>query len=174
MLLQDPDDLLFRVPALLHRPSSRLDYEKTPVGPGRDFRGQVKTLARFLGLVYVAASAHGYVIGQAATAKDPYWPSRNVDGHLLRGYRLQWPLGCPARDFRGAGYSGGTYRGRTHRSLRFHCPGVGVSQWHRGIPATPVLWALRRHPVSCFHKLWKLEEPLSVLIRRTNGFRFAD
>src|ERR1700730_14714504 len=41
MLLQDPDDLLFRVPALLHRPSSRLDYEKTPVGPGRDFRGQV-------------------------------------------------------------------------------------------------------------------------------------
>jgi hypothetical protein len=44
MLLQDPDDLLFRVPALLHRPSSRLDYEKTPVGPGRDFRGQVKTI----------------------------------------------------------------------------------------------------------------------------------
>jgi hypothetical protein len=44
MLLQDPDDLLFRVPALLHRPSSRLDYEKTPVGPGRDFRGQVSAL----------------------------------------------------------------------------------------------------------------------------------
>jgi len=43
MLLQDPDDLLFRVPVLLHRPSSRLDYEKTPVGTGRDFREQVNT-----------------------------------------------------------------------------------------------------------------------------------
>ena len=40
MLLQDPDDLLFRVPALLHRTSSRSDYERTPVFPGRVFRGQ--------------------------------------------------------------------------------------------------------------------------------------
>jgi hypothetical protein len=41
MLLQYPDDLLFRVPALLHTPSSRLDYERTPASIGRDFRGQV-------------------------------------------------------------------------------------------------------------------------------------
>jgi hypothetical protein len=34
MLLQYPDDLLFRVTALLHAPSSRLDYERTPVFPG--------------------------------------------------------------------------------------------------------------------------------------------
>src|SRR3984957_9992321 len=47
MLLQDPDDLLLCVPALLHAPSSRLDYERTPVSTGRDFRRQVKrVLAR--------------------------------------------------------------------------------------------------------------------------------
>jgi hypothetical protein len=45
MLLQYPDDLLSRVPVLLHRPSSQLDYEKTPVLTGRVFREQVKTLA---------------------------------------------------------------------------------------------------------------------------------
>src|ERR1019366_1198119 len=44
MLLQYPDDLLFRVPALLHTPSSRLDYERTPASTGRVFREQVKTL----------------------------------------------------------------------------------------------------------------------------------
>jgi hypothetical protein len=38
---RNPDDLLFRVPALLHALSSRLDYEKTPASTGRDFRGQV-------------------------------------------------------------------------------------------------------------------------------------
>jgi hypothetical protein len=43
MLLQYPDDLLFRVAALLHRPSSRLDYEKTPALTGRNFREQVTT-----------------------------------------------------------------------------------------------------------------------------------
>ena len=42
MLLQYPDDLLFRVPALLHRQLPRLDYERTPVPTGRVFRGQVK------------------------------------------------------------------------------------------------------------------------------------
>jgi hypothetical protein len=41
MLLQYPDDLLFRITALLHAPSSRLDYERTPVSNGRVFRGQV-------------------------------------------------------------------------------------------------------------------------------------
>jgi len=35
MLLQYPDDLIFRVPALLHTPSSRLDYERTPASTGR-------------------------------------------------------------------------------------------------------------------------------------------
>jgi hypothetical protein len=49
MLLQEPDDLLFRVPVLLHAPSSRLDYEKTPVSTGRDFREQVTGNARFEG-----------------------------------------------------------------------------------------------------------------------------
>jgi hypothetical protein len=34
MLFQNPDDLLFRVPALLHAPSSRSIYERTPVFPG--------------------------------------------------------------------------------------------------------------------------------------------
>jgi hypothetical protein len=34
MLLQNPDDLLFRVPALLHTQSSRSIYERTPVLPG--------------------------------------------------------------------------------------------------------------------------------------------
>jgi hypothetical protein len=42
MLLQYPDDLLFRVPALLHRQLPRLDYERTPVPTGRDFWGQVR------------------------------------------------------------------------------------------------------------------------------------
>jgi hypothetical protein len=41
MLLQNPNDLLFRIPALLHAPSSRLHYERTPVQTGRVFRGQV-------------------------------------------------------------------------------------------------------------------------------------
>jgi hypothetical protein len=41
MLLQDPDDLLFRIPALLHTKSSRLHYERTPATTGRVFWGQV-------------------------------------------------------------------------------------------------------------------------------------
>jgi hypothetical protein len=41
VLLQDPDDLLFPVPALLHALSSRSIYERTPVFPGRVFRGHV-------------------------------------------------------------------------------------------------------------------------------------
>jgi hypothetical protein len=41
MLLQNPDDLLFRVPALLHTKSSRLLYERTPASAGRVFWGQV-------------------------------------------------------------------------------------------------------------------------------------
>jgi hypothetical protein len=45
MLLQYPDDLLFAIPALLHTPSSRLDYERTPILTGRVFRGQVTVLA---------------------------------------------------------------------------------------------------------------------------------
>jgi RNA polymerase sigma-70 factor, ECF subfamily len=42
VLLQYPDDLFFCVPALLHRESSRSDYERTPASTGRVFRGQVK------------------------------------------------------------------------------------------------------------------------------------
>ncbi len=43
-LLQDPDDLPFRVPALLHLlPSSQTIYERTPASNGRDYRGQVRT-----------------------------------------------------------------------------------------------------------------------------------
>jgi hypothetical protein len=34
MLLQNHDDLLFRVPALLHAPSSRSIYERTPASAG--------------------------------------------------------------------------------------------------------------------------------------------
>src|SRR5271163_3580770 len=41
MLLQYPDDLLFRIPALLHLWSSPSHYERTPAAIGRDFRGQV-------------------------------------------------------------------------------------------------------------------------------------
>src|SRR5271167_405851 len=41
MLLQDPDDLLFRVSALLHPTSSRLHYERTPTSTGGVFREQV-------------------------------------------------------------------------------------------------------------------------------------
>ena len=43
---RNPDDLLFRVPALLHALSSRLDYEKTPASTGRVFRGQVSSTCR--------------------------------------------------------------------------------------------------------------------------------
>jgi len=46
VLLQDPDDLLFPVPALLHALSSRSIYERTPVFPGRVFRGHVKRRAK--------------------------------------------------------------------------------------------------------------------------------
>src|SRR5271170_7519387 len=42
MLLQYPDDLLFRIPALLHLWSSPSHYERTPAAIGRDFRGQVR------------------------------------------------------------------------------------------------------------------------------------
>ena len=38
---KDPDDLLFRVTALLHTPSPRSDYERTPTLIGRVFREQV-------------------------------------------------------------------------------------------------------------------------------------
>jgi hypothetical protein len=48
VLLQYPDDLLFRVPALLHRQLPRLDYERTPVPTGRDSRGQVNIEVREL------------------------------------------------------------------------------------------------------------------------------
>jgi hypothetical protein len=34
MLLQNPDDLLFRIPALLHTLSSRSIYERTPALTG--------------------------------------------------------------------------------------------------------------------------------------------
>jgi hypothetical protein len=34
MLLQNPDDLLFCVPVLLHTPSSRSIYERTPAATG--------------------------------------------------------------------------------------------------------------------------------------------
>jgi hypothetical protein len=51
MLLQNPDDLLFRVSALLHRQLPRLDYERTPVPTGRDFRGQVNCPVICLGLL---------------------------------------------------------------------------------------------------------------------------
>ena len=44
MLLQYPDDLLFRLPALLHAPLPRSIYERTPASTGRDFRGQVKAV----------------------------------------------------------------------------------------------------------------------------------
>src|SRR5277367_2107061 len=43
MLLQYPDDLLFRIPALLHLWSSPSHYERTPAAIGRDFRGQVSS-----------------------------------------------------------------------------------------------------------------------------------
>jgi len=42
MLLQNPDDLLFRITALLHRQLPRSDYERTPGQTGRVFRGQVR------------------------------------------------------------------------------------------------------------------------------------
>ncbi len=45
MLLQDPDDLLFRVPALLHRQLPRFNYERTPASTGGVFRGQVNTIS---------------------------------------------------------------------------------------------------------------------------------
>ena len=40
-LLQNPADLLFRIPALLHRQLPPSDYEKTLDATGRDFGGQV-------------------------------------------------------------------------------------------------------------------------------------
>src|SRR5271168_4295878 len=46
MLLQYPDDLLFRIPALLHLWSSPSHYERTPAAIGRDFRGQVTSAVR--------------------------------------------------------------------------------------------------------------------------------
>jgi hypothetical protein len=47
MLLQDPNDLLFTKPALLHLlPSSQIIYERTPDSNGGDFRGHVNTLDR--------------------------------------------------------------------------------------------------------------------------------
>ena len=46
-LLQIPNDLLFAVSALLHLPSSRSIYERTPGLIGRDLRKQVrKTVER--------------------------------------------------------------------------------------------------------------------------------
>jgi hypothetical protein len=42
MLLQNPDDLLFAVPALLHPSLPHSIYERIPASNGRDFRGQVK------------------------------------------------------------------------------------------------------------------------------------
>jgi len=44
MLLQNPDDLLFRITALLHRQLPRSDYERTPGQTGRVFRGQVNLM----------------------------------------------------------------------------------------------------------------------------------
>jgi len=46
MLLQYSDDLLFRIPALLHRRLPRSDYERTPVSTGRDSWGQVRGQVR--------------------------------------------------------------------------------------------------------------------------------
>jgi hypothetical protein len=46
VLLQYANDLLFRVPALLHHASSRLHYERTPAFTGRVFRGQVNSKLR--------------------------------------------------------------------------------------------------------------------------------
>src|SRR5665811_734493 len=49
MLLQYPDDLLFRVPALLHLlPSSQIIYERTPDSTGRVFRGHVMAMVLLL------------------------------------------------------------------------------------------------------------------------------
>jgi hypothetical protein len=41
MLLQNPNDLLFRIQALLHRQLPHSIYERTPNSNGRYFRGQV-------------------------------------------------------------------------------------------------------------------------------------
>jgi hypothetical protein len=41
MLLQNPDDLLFRIPALLHQQLPHSIYERTSDPNGRYFRGQV-------------------------------------------------------------------------------------------------------------------------------------
>jgi hypothetical protein len=55
VLLQDPDDLLFPVPALLHALSSRSIYERTPVFPGRVFRGHVTLIAALIAVAAIAA-----------------------------------------------------------------------------------------------------------------------
>jgi hypothetical protein len=44
MLLQNPNDLLFRIQALLHRQLPHSIYERTPNSNGRYFRGQVTGL----------------------------------------------------------------------------------------------------------------------------------
>src|SRR6185437_6501005 len=46
MLLQNPDDLLFTEPALLHGSSSLPHYERTPASTGSVFRGHVKETER--------------------------------------------------------------------------------------------------------------------------------
>ena len=54
VLLQNPDDLLFRVPALLHPKTSRSDYERTPVSTARVFRGQDRwPLFELVGIVFL-------------------------------------------------------------------------------------------------------------------------
>src|SRR5271168_912526 len=74
MLLQYPDDLLFRIPALLHLWSSPSHYERTPAAIGRDFRGQVSTS----------------LISSTIAAKPPAWSSKSVAFNVCssRGHGL--------------------------------------------------------------------------------------